>query len=225
MRPLRLALAQIDATRRRPRRQRARRSATGIDRARDDGAQLVLFPELALTGYPPEDLLLKTHFLRDRARRSRRSWRRPRASWRSSASQQPREDVYNALAVLADGGVQAVYRKMLAAELRRLRRAALLPGRRRGGGPRPRGRARRPDGLRGHLGAGPPATAEALAGASLIVNTSASPYFAGKGRQRERCSPARARQPLRRRVLQHGRRPGRAGLRRALGRARPRGRG
>ena len=33
--------------------------------ARDAGAQLVLFPELALTGYPPEDLLLKEHFLRD----------------------------------------------------------------------------------------------------------------------------------------------------------------
>src|SRR5947209_18238555 len=33
-----------------------------IDEARDEGAQLVVFPELALTGYPPEDLLLKTHF-------------------------------------------------------------------------------------------------------------------------------------------------------------------
>src|SRR5918911_5670 len=32
-------------------------------RARDQGAGLVLFPELCLTGYPPEDLLLKTHFV------------------------------------------------------------------------------------------------------------------------------------------------------------------
>ena len=33
--------------------------------AREGGAQLVLFPELCVTGYPPEDLLLKEHFLRD----------------------------------------------------------------------------------------------------------------------------------------------------------------
>ena len=36
-----------------------------LDRARDNGADLVAFPELALTGYPPEDLLLKSHFVRD----------------------------------------------------------------------------------------------------------------------------------------------------------------
>ena len=60
--PLTLALAQVDAR-------------VGdldgnvaivreqIARARDAGAELVLFPELMLTGYPPEDLLLKEHFL------------------------------------------------------------------------------------------------------------------------------------------------------------------
>ena len=37
----------------------------GIARAKAAGAQLVAFPELAITGYPPEDLLLKEHFLRD----------------------------------------------------------------------------------------------------------------------------------------------------------------
>lgn len=36
-----------------------------IGRARDTGADIVAFPELALTGYPPEDLLLKPHFVRD----------------------------------------------------------------------------------------------------------------------------------------------------------------
>jgi NAD+ synthase (glutamine-hydrolysing) len=36
-----------------------------IARARTAGADLVAFPELALTGYPPEDLLLKSHFVRD----------------------------------------------------------------------------------------------------------------------------------------------------------------
>ena len=36
-----------------------------IAEARRAGAALVLFPELAVTGYPPEDLLLKEHFLAD----------------------------------------------------------------------------------------------------------------------------------------------------------------
>ena len=34
-----------------------------LDRGVDEGAQLVMFPELAINGYPPEDLLLKSHFL------------------------------------------------------------------------------------------------------------------------------------------------------------------
>ena len=36
-----------------------------IDRSREVGADIVAFPELALTGYPPEDLLLKPHFVRE----------------------------------------------------------------------------------------------------------------------------------------------------------------
>ncbi|HEY4997319.1 MAG TPA: nitrilase-related carbon-nitrogen hydrolase, partial [Solirubrobacteraceae bacterium] len=45
----------------------AERVRDGIRAAREAGAELVLFPELALTGYPPEDLLLKEHFLADGA--------------------------------------------------------------------------------------------------------------------------------------------------------------
>src|SRR6266481_7128018 len=39
-----------------------------IGRARDEGADIVAFPELALTGYPPEDLVLKPGFLRENLR-------------------------------------------------------------------------------------------------------------------------------------------------------------
>src|SRR4029078_4133052 len=60
--PLTLALAQVD-----PRvgdlEGNARMVRENIVRAREAGAELVLFPELVLTGYPPEDLLLKEHFL------------------------------------------------------------------------------------------------------------------------------------------------------------------
>jgi len=60
--PLRVSLAQINATVG-DIDGNASRISDSIARARDDGARLVLFPELALTGYPPEDLLLKTHFV------------------------------------------------------------------------------------------------------------------------------------------------------------------
>ena len=43
----------------------AERIGRDVRAARDRGADLVLFPELALTGYPPEDLLLKPGFLRE----------------------------------------------------------------------------------------------------------------------------------------------------------------
>jgi len=61
--PLRLALAQLN-----PRvgdlEGNAAKISEYVERARDAGAELVVFPELVLTGYPPEDLLLKEHFLR-----------------------------------------------------------------------------------------------------------------------------------------------------------------
>ena len=91
----------------------ARKIAERISRARDEGAALVVFPELAINGYPPEDLLLKTHFL-DAGRRARsRSSPRRRAGIVALVGFAERaEDVYNAAAVLADGEVAAVYRKM-----------------------------------------------------------------------------------------------------------------
>src|SRR5271154_1463342 len=61
---LRIALAQINATVG-DIAGNAQRIRDGLIGARAAGAELVLFPELALTGYPPEDLLLKEHFLRD----------------------------------------------------------------------------------------------------------------------------------------------------------------
>jgi len=36
-----------------------------LEKCREEGCDLVAFPELALTGYPPEDLLLKSDFIGD----------------------------------------------------------------------------------------------------------------------------------------------------------------
>ena len=90
----------------------------------------MLFPELALTGYPPEDLLLKEHFLADAAPRSRALAGETRGIVAVVGFPERAEDVYNAAAVLADGDGARDLPQGLPAQLRRLRRAALLPGRR-----------------------------------------------------------------------------------------------
>ena len=135
------------------------------------------------------------------------------------------EDVYNAAAVLADGARAGHLPQGPPAQLRRLRRGALLPGGPAGGA------LIEVDGVRVGLTIcediwvpGPPAERRGAGGrARSIVNISASPYQAGKGLERERMVAQRAaRQPRRRRVLRAGRRPGRARLRRPLVRRRPR---
>ena len=85
--PLRLALAQIDCHVG-DLEGNAARISRAIERARDGGAELVLAPELAVTGYPPEDLLLKEHFLRDAREALERSPAASRGSspWSASPS-------------------------------------------------------------------------------------------------------------------------------------------
>src|SRR6478672_8308699 len=150
----------------------AERIREGWHAAAAAGAELVLFPELALTGYPPEDLLLREDFLTRAA------------------------DVYNAAAVLADGRVHAIYRKVYLPNYGVFDEQRYFQA----------GSA----GADIDLGAervgltvcediwepGPPASEEALAGATLIVNISASPFHAGKGLERERMFAQRARDNL-----------------------------
>src|SRR5215213_6097263 len=99
---LRVALAQINPTVG-DLHGNARKITDQIARARDEGAALVVFPELTLSGYPPEDLLLKTSFL-------------VAAQTRDIVAivgyPERAEDVYNTAAVLADGEVVATYRKI-----------------------------------------------------------------------------------------------------------------
>src|SRR5437016_7136647 len=82
-----------------------------MEEARAAGADLVLLPELAVTGYPPEDLLLRPGFVRA----ARTSLERIAAEARDLVALVGVPlydgDLYNACAVCADGGVQCVYRK------------------------------------------------------------------------------------------------------------------
>src|SRR6059036_3189854 len=108
---LTVALAQIDSTVG-DLDGNAEKIRAGIERARSQGAQIVLFPELALTGYPPEDLLLKTHFVDAAGAALREVAQEAEDIVALVGFPERRDDVYNACAVLADGGVQAVYRKV-----------------------------------------------------------------------------------------------------------------
>jgi NAD+ synthase (glutamine-hydrolysing) len=193
--PLRLALAQINS-RVGDIEGNAAKIAEYIDRARGAGAELVLFPELALTGYPPEDLLLKEHFLRAATEAMQELARESDGIVALVGFPQRVDDVYNGLAVLAEGELQAVYRKSV------LPNYGVFDEQRyfqvgEGGVVLELGDAR--------LGLticediwtpGPPASDEALAGAPLILNASASPYHAGKGLERERMLVQRARDNL-----------------------------
>ena len=109
---LRIALAQFDfpvgAVA-----QNAERIAAMIAEARDEyGADLVLFPELALSGYPPEDLLLRPGFLRD----CEAAMQRIAASTQGTVAvvgwpQSAGSVVYNSASVLRDGSIETTYRK------------------------------------------------------------------------------------------------------------------
>ncbi len=167
-----------------------------LARAREAGAQLALFPELAVTGYPPEDLLLKEHFLADARAAVERIAADAQGIVALVGFPERADDVYNAAAVLADGRLQAIYRKVnrpnygVFDEVRYFQRG-------------PGGAIIEVDGVKVGLTVcediwvpGPPMTDEALAGARLVLNISASPYQAGKGLLREQMIAQRARDSL-----------------------------
>src|SRR6185503_16684628 len=106
-RPMRLALAQIDATVG-DIEGNAAKIRDYLGRAADAGAQVAIFPELAINGYPPEDLLLKTHFLEAGRDALEGIAREVHGLVALVGFAEHSEDVYNSLAVLADGKVQAV---------------------------------------------------------------------------------------------------------------------
>ena len=170
-----------------------RRIAEQIGRAKEAGAQLVLFPECAVTGYPAEDLLFKEHFLRDAHAVVDRLAAECEGIVAFVGFPERAEDVYNAGAVLADGAVQAVYRKMHLPNYGVFDEVRYF-----GAGDAPA--LIDIDGILVGLTVcediwqpGAPATEEALAGATLIVNISASPYDRGKPQRREHMVVQRAR--------------------------------
>jgi NAD+ synthase (glutamine-hydrolysing) len=169
----------------------AAKIAAWIEDARGQGAELVIFPELCLSGYPAEDLYLKPHFVEAGARALEELAAGVGGITAMVGFAEPApvdadgRRAHNALAVLGEGAVRAVYRK------NRLPNYAVfdeqryfIPGTEPG--------TVEVGGVAVGLTVcedcwveGPPASVEAEQGAQLIANPSGSPYHRGKGRERQ----------------------------------------
>jgi NAD+ synthase (glutamine-hydrolysing) len=189
---MRLALAQINTTVGDLEGNRAR-ILEAIDEGKAAGADLVLLPELAVTGYPPEDLLLRPGFLRAAAASLDEIARATSDVIALVGVPHLDRDLYNACAVCADGEVKALYRKRFlpnygvfdedryfasARDLFLLELGGTLVG---------------PTICEDMWQPGAPATDLALAGAQLLTNISASPFHVCRDREREEMFGTRAR--------------------------------
>jgi NAD+ synthase (glutamine-hydrolysing) len=189
---MRLALAQINAVVGDLEGNRGR-ILTALSDARSEKADLVLLPELAVTGYPPEDLLLRPSFVRAAEESVREIARLCTGLTALIGTPWFDRDLFNACAVCADGQLKTLYRKRYlpnygvfdedryfapGRELVLLRLGEVLIG---------------PTICEDVWQPGPPATDLALAGAELLVNLSASPYHVGKAEDREEMLVTRAR--------------------------------
>jgi len=191
MRTLRLAMAQINSTVG-DLEANARRICAAVDQAREAGADLVAFPEMALPGYPVEDLLLKPQFIDDNLAWLKRIAAHCRGIDAVVGFIDKSTDIYNAAAVIHDGAVAGVYHKQYLPnygvfdENRYFRAGATSP-------------VYVLHGVRVGVNicediwypVGPTAY-QALADAEVIVNINASPYHAGKLRAREQMLATRA---------------------------------
>lgn len=156
-----------------------------VDKARGAEADLVVFPELALTGYPPEDLLLKPRFIDGNIEWLRKISRKIRGITAIVGFVDSEEDIYNAAAVIHKGTVVSVYHKMFLPNYGVFDEQRYFQA---GRGPL--------NVTLGEVTVGVgicediwfpegPARVQALAGADVIVNINASPYHVGKAVLRE----------------------------------------
>jgi NAD+ synthase (glutamine-hydrolysing) len=195
---LRVALAQIDPTVG-DIDGNAAKIAEWIGRAHDEGAELTIFPELCVPGYPAEDLYLKRHFVEANRRAIEELARGVGEMVALVGFAEPVagggdfRHAHNSLAVLSGGEVRAVYRK------NRLPNYSVFDEQRYfipGNEPATVTVAGEQVGLtvcEDVWAPGPPASEEVAAGASVIANPSGSPYHRGKGRKREVMLAERAR--------------------------------
>ncbi len=190
-RRLRIGMAQLNATVGDFAGNR-RKILDAIKEARSLGVDMLALPELATCGYPPEDLLFKPKFIAENLRSLDKVIEASSGLVVVVGFVDTKEDIYNAAAVIYDGKLIGVYHKIYLPnygvfdENRYFRAGSECPVY-----------------IIGGIGVGinicediwyeeGPATAQASAGAEVIVTISASPYHFGKVDQRERMIATRA---------------------------------
>src|SRR5438093_9397795 len=189
---LRLAMAQINVVVG-DIRGNAQRIVEWIDRARHVDADIVTFPELALTGYPPEDLLLKPQFIDANLAGLEKIINASREITVIVGFVERQDDIFNAAAIAQNGKLVTTYQKIYLPnygvfdEFRYFQsghRCPVLQMDRATIGVSICEDIWYPDG---------PVFQQALSGgAEVIINISSSPYHAGKRRWRETMLATRA---------------------------------
>ena len=191
MRRLRIAMAQINTTVG-DFDGNVKKILGAIDNARALKADIVTLPELAICGYPPEDLLFKPQFIQANLHSLQRIVEASQGITVVVGYVDSDGDIYNAAALISDGKLIGTYHKIY------LPNYGVFDENRyfRAGG-------ECPVYVINGIGIGinicediwyeaGPATVQAYAGAEVIINISASPYHTGKGESREKMISTRA---------------------------------
>jgi NAD+ synthase (glutamine-hydrolysing) len=162
------------------------------EKAKRMDCDIVIFPELAITGYPPEDLLLKPQFVDDNIKFLKDIAKKTTGITSIIGFVDKREDIFNAAAVVHNRRIAAVYHKMFLPNYGVFDEERYFLA-----GSTPINIV-----LNGiTIGIGicediwypeGPARAQALAGAQIIININASPYHMGKAHLREEILATRA---------------------------------
>jgi len=163
-----------------------------MGRARSAGCDLVAFPELTLTGYPPEDLLFKPAFIEANLRALADVTKQSKGLTAVLGYVDKRDDIFNAAAVLHDGAHAGTYHKQYLPNYGVFDENRYFQS-----------GTESPIFAVGDVTVAAnicediwyptgPTTRQALAGAELIVTINASPYHAGKAQFREKMLATRA---------------------------------
>lgn len=163
-----------------------------IKKAKEEKAEIVVFPELAITGYPPEDLLLYPQFIKRSKEALDRVIREVSDQVVILGVPYKQEDLYNSAAVLADRKLMDIYHKIYLPnysvfdEFRYFKSGRRAP-------------VYEYDGVLFGLNICEdifhstfPSPFQAYSGAELIINISASPFYAGKFERKLRMLSTRA---------------------------------
>jgi NAD+ synthase (glutamine-hydrolysing) len=191
MRRVRVGLAQVNPTVGAVE-ANARLVVDWMGRARAAGCDLVAFPELTLTGYPPEDLLFKPAFIEANLRALADVTKQSKGLTAVLGYVDKRDDIFNAAAVLHDGVHAGTYHKQYLPNYGVFDENRYFQS-----------GTESPIFAVGEVAMAAnicediwyptgPTTRQALAGAELIVTINASPYHVGKAQFREKMLATRA---------------------------------